>query len=78
MKINTINQQSFIKVPTILSKNKMKSAIENMTGIKRNNIIADTWLYDNDANYLMVLYKYLKSHLELYYDFIIKKHNMKK
>ena len=67
MKVNTIGIKSNLrtKVPTILSKSKMKDAIEGMIHVDRGNLITKTnWMYDDTADYFLVLIKYLVTKAE--------------
>lgn len=60
--VNGANNQNFgMNVPTILSKKKMQSAIEGITHISRNNLLATktNWMYSDPAEYPLVLVKYL-------------------
>lgn len=67
MRINNIDKQHFgIKIPTVLSKAKMQTAIEDMTHIGRNNHLAvrSNWMYSDPAEYPLVLIKYLTTKLK--------------
>lgn len=67
MRVNSIDRQHFgIKLPTVLSKAKMQTAIEDITHISRNNLLAvrDNWMYSDPAEYPLVLIKYLTTKLK--------------
>lgn len=52
------------RLPIVLSKAKMQVAIEKSTRISRNNkVVKDTVLYNDDADYITVLFKYLATKL---------------
>lgn len=70
MKVNNVDRQSFgikINVPTVLSKKKMQTAIEGMTRISRNNLLAtnSNWMYSDPADYTLVLIKYLSTKVKM-------------
>lgn len=55
---------SGVRLPIVLSKAKMQVAIEKSTRISRNNkVVKDTVLYNDDADYITVLFKYLATKL---------------
>lgn len=67
MRINRIDGQNFgINAPTVLSKKKMQTAIENMTGIPRNSRTAPSsnCMYRDPESYPLILIKYLATKIK--------------
>lgn len=53
-----------VRLPIVLSKAKMQTAIEKSTLVSRNNrLVADTIFYNDNAGYFSVLIKYLATKL---------------